>query len=117
MDRDRTARTAARIFDGVGATDEPFTLHLRGTNFQLQVWQALLRIPAGHAVSYSDLARAIDRPTATRAVANAIGANPVAYVIPCHRVLRESGELGGYRWDPVRKQAMLVREATVTASS
>ncbi len=88
----------------------PLRLHLRGTNFQLQVWRALLRIPEGAAVSYGDLARRLGRPAAHRAVASAVGANPVAYLIPCHRVLRASGALGGYRWGLPRKHAMLARE-------
>jgi AraC family transcriptional regulator of adaptative response/methylated-DNA-[protein]-cysteine methyltransferase len=85
-------------------------LDLHGTNFQIKVWQALLRIPAGNVVSYTDLARGIGRPDAVRAVAGAVGKNPVAWLIPCHRVLRSSGELGGYRWGLTRKKIMLARE-------
>lgn len=87
-----------------------FKLLVRGTNFQVQVWQALLRIPSGHICAYAQLADYLDKPTATRAVASAIGANAIAYLIPCHRVLRSSGELGGYRWGLDIKQAMLARE-------
>ncbi len=87
-----------------------FFLHLRGTNFQLKVWEALLRIPEHCVTSYSDLASRLGIPTATRAVANAVGANPIAYLIPCHRVLRSTGELGGYRWGLDRKAVMLTRE-------
>uniref|UniRef100_UPI0035947B0E methylated-DNA--[protein]-cysteine S-methyltransferase n=1 Tax=Persicitalea sp. TaxID=3100273 RepID=UPI0035947B0E len=84
---------------------------LRGTNFQIKVWEALLRIPAGRLVSYDDVARSIGQPTASRAVGTAIGSNRLAYLIPCHRVLQKSGGLGGYRWGTARKQAMMGYEA------
>lgn len=83
---------------------KPFSLHVSGTNFQVAVWRALLKIPSGSLVSYSELANALGYPKASRAVANAIGANPVAWMIPCHRVIRESGALGGYRWGMPKKQ-------------
>ncbi|MBB4079433.1 AraC family transcriptional regulator of adaptative response/methylated-DNA-[protein]-cysteine methyltransferase [Lewinella aquimaris] len=83
--------------------DRPIGLDLRGTSFQLQVWKALLRIPTGQAVAYGDLARAIGKPAASRAVGTAIGSNPIAYLIPCHRVIRGDGQSGGYRWGPERK--------------
>ncbi len=89
---------------------QPLPVWVRGTNFQIRVWQALLQIPAGQIVSYGDVARAIGQPQAARAVGSAIGANPVAFLIPCHRVLQQSGKLGGYRWGPVRKHAMLIHE-------
>jgi AraC family transcriptional regulator of adaptative response/methylated-DNA-[protein]-cysteine methyltransferase len=88
----------------------PLRLFLRGTNFQLKVWEALLRIPEGTVVSYSALAEAVDRPGAGRAVGNAVGHNPIAYLIPCHRVLRASGKIGGYRWGDARKQVILTTE-------
>ena len=84
---------------------------MKGTNFQLKVWEALLKIPEGTAVSYGDLAARIGHPGAHRAVGTAAGYNPVAYLIPCHRVLRSTGEVGGYRWGTVRKKAMLGYEA------
>jgi len=90
-----------------------FPLHVRGTNFQLQVWRALLRIPPGSVTSYRRLAQCLGHPTATRALASAIAHNPVAYLIPCHRVLRSTGAIGEYRWGSVRKQAILAREAAV----
>jgi AraC family transcriptional regulator of adaptative response/methylated-DNA-[protein]-cysteine methyltransferase len=93
-----------------GSGPEQLSLDLQGTNFQIKVWQALLRIPAGSIVSYTDVARGIGRPDAVRAVAGAVGKNPVAWLIPCHRVLRSSGELGGYRWGLARKKIMLARE-------
>jgi len=106
------AGTADVITDVFGSTapDRPLALSLKGTNFQLKVWEALLRVPEGCTLSYGDLARRIGEPKATRAVASAVGANPVAFVIPCHRVLRSTGALGGYRWGLDRKVAMLARE-------
>lgn len=90
----------------------PLTLWVKGTNFQIQVWRALLNIPPGHLTTYQALATCLGRPTAARAVGNAVGKNPIAYLIPCHRVLRESGELGGYRWGVERKAALLGWEAS-----
>jgi len=88
----------------------PLTLAVTGTNFQLKVWEALLALGARERTSYSALAAAIGRPTAARAVAQAVGANPIGWLIPCHRVLRASGELGGYRWGLDRKRAILAWE-------
>lgn len=88
----------------------PLHVELRGTNFQIKVWEALLAIPGGARVSYSGLAQRIGRPEATRAVAGAVANNPVAMLIPCHRVIRESGALGGYRWGLARKRAILAME-------
>jgi AraC family transcriptional regulator of adaptative response/methylated-DNA-[protein]-cysteine methyltransferase len=81
-----------------------FPLAVTGTNFQVQVWRALLELEPGETVTYGALARRLGRPDAARAVGTAVGANPVAWVIPCHRVLRAGGVLGGYRWGPARKQ-------------
>lgn len=89
----------------------PFNLHLRGTNFQINVWKALVRIPAGRLVSYQDIAALIGRPRAFRAAANAIAINPVAYLIPCHRVIAKSGTIHRYRWGTARKQAIIGWEA------
>ena len=86
-------------------------LDARGTVFQQQVWTALREIPAGQTVTYSQLASAIGRPTATRAVAQACGANPTAVVVPCHRVIGADGKLTGYRWGVERKRALLERES------
>ncbi len=110
IDQDATAPIVAQIFDPMREGKLP-PLHLRGTNFQIQVWQALLRIPPGTLVSYRQIAVAIGHPSAQRAVGQAVGANPVAVLIPCHRVLRSSGALGGYRWGPPRKRALLAWEA------
>lgn len=86
-------------------------LVLRGTPFQLKVWEALLRIPSGAVVSYRQLARAVGRPNGARAVGGACAANPVSWIIPCHRVLRGSGMIGGYGWGPGRKRVILAWEA------
>ena len=86
-------------------------LFLRGTNFQLKVWEALLRIPAGHLTTYQHIANAIGHSKAVRAVGNAVGANPVSFLIPCHRVIQSAGAIGNYRWGPARKKAMLAWEA------
>jgi len=105
----RTAPCVAEIFSS--APHPPLALHLRGTNFQMKVWEALLRIPPGTATSYEDLAVRIGQPKAARAVGSAVAHNPVAYLIPCHRVLRKTGEFGGYRYTPARKKAILLRES------
>jgi AraC family transcriptional regulator of adaptative response/methylated-DNA-[protein]-cysteine methyltransferase len=86
------------------------TLAVRGTNFQLQVWRALLAASDGGATTYGQLAAAVGAPRASRAIGGAVGDNPIAWIIPCHRVLRRGGGLGGYRWDPSRKRAMLAWE-------
>lgn len=104
----RTRGYARQIFgDSAGAV----TLFLKGTNFQIRVWEALLRVPPGHAVTYEDVAHSIGRPTAMRAVGAAIGQNPIAYLIPCHRVLRKSGVFGEYHWGGARKKALLAWES------
>lgn len=84
----------------------PLSLHIAGTNFQMAVWKALLNIPPGVVTSYSQLASKLGRPAASRAVGNAVGANPVALLIPCHRVIQQSGAIGGYRWGVQRKQVI-----------
>jgi len=91
--------------------DRPIPVWLRGSPFQLKVWEALLAIPEGAHASYGSLARFVGQPAAARAVGSAVGANPLAWLIPCHRVIRQAGELGGYRWGPVTKQAMIAYEA------
>jgi AraC family transcriptional regulator of adaptative response/methylated-DNA-[protein]-cysteine methyltransferase len=92
--RDATSRTTLRAF-------------VRGTPFQLRVWRALLRVPSGSLTTYGRLAEAIGQSQAARAVGSAVGANPVAFIIPCHRVILETGALGNYHWDPIRKCAIL----------
>ncbi len=99
---------AFRAFSG---NVESIRLHLKGTPFQLKVWEALLHIPAGGLATYGGIARYIDAPGASRAVGTAVGDNPVAFIIPCHRVIRSSGALGNYRWEDSRKAAMIGLEA------
>jgi AraC family transcriptional regulator of adaptative response/methylated-DNA-[protein]-cysteine methyltransferase len=99
-----------------GSTDPtPVPLDVRGTLFQQQVWEALQRIPAGTTRTYGEIARAIGRPTAARAVGGACGSNRVAVLIPCHRAVRGDGDLGGYRWGVERKEAILERERRVAS--
>ena len=86
---------------------EKIRLHLKGTDFQLKVWEALLRIPEGKLVSYSEIANQISQPTAQRAVGTSIGKNPVGYLIPCHRVIKSVGGIGEYRWGQERKMAII----------
>ncbi len=93
-----------------GCVPQSLSLHVLASDFQLQVWRALLSIPSGQLSSYSALSRKLGRPQAARAVGRAVGGNPVALLIPCHRVIRQNGELGGYRWGVTRKRAILVNE-------
>lgn len=86
-------------------------LHLKGTVFQLKVWEALLKVPFGHLCTYGEIAQQVQSPMASRAVGSAIGNNPVAFLIPCHRVIQSSGVLGGYMWGPTRKKAIIGWEA------
>jgi len=101
-----------RLFADRRAARTPPQLLVRGTNFQIKVWEALLRIPRGRVAAYEDVARAIGLPSATRAVASAVANNSIAWLIPCHRVIRKSGAIGEYRWGAMRKRAMLAWEAT-----
>lgn len=111
-DDDAIAAIASRIFvERRGQV----TLSLSGTNFQFKVWQALLELGSRGPTSYSEIARAIGQPSASRAVGQAVGANPVAWLIPCHRVLRRDGGLGGYHWGVERKRAMLAWEHATCA--
>lgn len=105
QDQALTAAVVGRLFPvQQQSLHKPFCLHVSGTNFQLAVWRALLKIPSGTVVSYSELANTLGCPKSSRAVANAVAANPLAWLIPCHRVIRESGALGGYRWGVPKKQ-------------
>lgn len=108
VDDSATERVIEEIFNPERADPQtPLHLFLRGTNFQLKVWEALLRIPAGHVVSYEDIAVAVGAPRSMRAVGNAVGRNPIPYLIPCHRVVRKVGDFGNYRYGQARKKAML----------
>lgn len=110
-DATATLPVLQRVFDGSRELPAPLGLHLRGTNFQIRVWEALLRIPSGAVATYEDVARMIGSPGAARAVGSAVAANPVAYLIPCHRVIRGTGAFGEYRWGSARKRAILGWEA------
>jgi AraC family transcriptional regulator of adaptative response/methylated-DNA-[protein]-cysteine methyltransferase len=96
-----------QIFYPTGGRWESLPLVLRGTNFQIKVWEALLRIPSGSLVTYENVAAAVGLPSAARAVGQAIGRNPLAVIIPCHRVIRKDGEIGAYRYGSARKKALL----------
>lgn len=109
-----TAPYASRIFDPHRwRQSEPLRIVLIGTDFQIRVWEGLLKIPLGQATTYSDLASSVDRPDAARAVGTAVGSNPISFVVPCHRVLGKSGKLTGYHWGLTRKRAMLGWEAGI----
>lgn len=111
-DDEATTPYAARIFDPERwHPEEPLRIVLIGSDFQIRVWEALLRIPLGKAVTYSDIAGQLGQPTASRAVGAAVGRNPISFVVPCHRALGKSGALTGYHWGLTRKRAMLGWEA------
>ncbi|QNF25844.1 bifunctional transcriptional activator/DNA repair enzyme AdaA [Aeromonas hydrophila] len=107
----RTQGVIHNMFDSSKAPDRPISLHVSGTNFQISVWRALLQIPPAKVVSYAQVANAVGNPKAARAVGLAVGANPVALMIPCHRVIQQNGRLGGYHWGETRKQAIHAWEA------
>ena len=107
-DEAATAPLARRIFDPLSwRPEQPLRVVLIGTDFEVRVWQTLLRVPLGRATTYSDIALRIGKPSASRAVGAAVGKNPISFVVPCHRVLGRSGALTGYHWGLTRKQAML----------
>ncbi|WP_324017957.1 bifunctional transcriptional activator/DNA repair enzyme AdaA [Aeromonas caviae] len=107
----RTQSVIHTMFDGSKKADRPLSLHVSGTNFQISVWRALLQIPPAKVVSYAQVASAVGNPKAARAVGLAVGANPIALMIPCHRVIQQNGRLGGYHWGETRKQAIHAWEA------
>jgi AraC family transcriptional regulator of adaptative response/methylated-DNA-[protein]-cysteine methyltransferase len=114
-----TALLIARIFaapetgSAFGKENQRLSLHLRGTNFQIKVWEALLNIPTGSVTTYEHIAAQIGNPNALRAVGTAVGHNPIAVLVPCHRVIRKSGEFGNYRYGAALKKALLAREFSV----
>jgi AraC family transcriptional regulator, regulatory protein of adaptative response / methylated-DNA-[protein]-cysteine methyltransferase len=110
-DHNATAPLVEPIFDLNRRSGRPLHLHLRGTNFQIKVWEALLRIPPGSVATYGQVASGIGQPSALRAVGSAVGHNPVAVLIPCHRVIRKLGEFGNYRYGTARKKALLAHES------
>jgi len=103
---EKTLGIVEDIFDRNTKVDRPLSLYVSGTNFQISVWKALLRIPPGSVISYKQIATVVGRPRSARAVGTAIGANPAAFLIPCHRVIQQSGKLGGYHWGETRLHAM-----------
>jgi AraC family transcriptional regulator, regulatory protein of adaptative response / methylated-DNA-[protein]-cysteine methyltransferase len=112
-----TATYAKRIFESERwKPDQPLRIVFIGSDFEIRVWETLLRIPFGKASSYSDIASHIGKPKAARAVGAAVGKNPISFVVPCHRVLEKSGGLGGYHWGLTRKRAILGWEAGVMAA-
>ena len=114
-DDNALAEVIGRLF-AAERPDQPLHLLLRGTNFQIKVWEALLRIPAGEVVSYRTLARITGNPRAQRAIGTALAHNRIALLIPCHRVIRESGEVGQYRWGSERKTALIAYESAISTS-
>ena len=111
-----TAPYAKRIFESERwKSDQPLKVIFIGTDFEIRVWETLLRIPFGKASTYSDIASHLGKPSAARAVGSAIGKNPISFVVPCHRVLGKSGGLCGYHWGLTRKRAILGWEAGVAA--
>ena len=116
-DDKRTRAVCDQIFSYANSSDQPLYTLIKGTPFQLKVWEALLSIPGGRVASYNTVADSIGQPGAARAVANAIASNPLHYLIPCHRVIRNTGALGGYRGGMVRKRILLGWEAAQYAET
>jgi AraC family transcriptional regulator of adaptative response/methylated-DNA-[protein]-cysteine methyltransferase len=112
-DQATTADYVRRGFDLAGRSREPLPLLLRGTNFQIKVWEALLRIPFGHLVSYQAIAHAVGQPSAVRAVGAAVGRNNISWLIPCHRVILSTGVIHNYRWGAAQKRKLLTLESAL----
>lgn len=112
-----TGQIVKKIFTDAFEKPRTLMLHVKGTNLQIRVWEALLSIPPAQLVTYSQIAKHIEHPSAVRAVGSAVGRNPVSYVIPCHRVIRKSGALGGYRWGMARKQVLQAWESAQAMGS
>ena len=107
----KEAEQIMAIWHGQGDVKKKLKLDIYGTNFQIQVWQALLKIPAGETVTYQDIARQVKKPKASRAIGNAVGANPISLLIPCHRVIRATGIIDNYGWGSPRKKLILAMES------
>jgi AraC family transcriptional regulator, regulatory protein of adaptative response / methylated-DNA-[protein]-cysteine methyltransferase len=107
MNEDVTSQLVNTIFGGVTQPDKKLHVLVKGTNFQVKVWEALLRLPIGSVTTYQDIAKSINNPNALQAVGSAVGSNHIAYLIPCHRVIRKDGVLGEYRWSSVRKKSII----------
>ena len=118
QDQNGTAGLAQRIFDPkLWRPDQPLRVVLIGTDFEVRVWETLLKIPIGKLTTYGNIARQIQLPNASRAVGTAIGDNPVAFLIPCHRIIQSTGVIGGYHWGNIRKTAMIGWEAAQSEHS
>lgn len=111
---DEIQQNALQIYTQDWSKINKIKLHLKGTDFQLKVWETLLKIPTGNLATYGNIANAIQKPNASRAVGTAIGNNPVAFLIPCHRVIQSTGVFGGYKWGTTRKTAIIGWEASKT---
>lgn len=115
QDLQATEVYARRVFDPTAwKQEQPLNIVMIGTDFEIRVWQKLLKIPMGVATTYSDIAKSIGNPKASRAVGTAVGHNPISFVVPCHRVLNKGGKLGGYHWGLTRKRAILGWESGIT---
>jgi len=107
----RDDKKAEDFLNNIFVNKKKFDLYVKGTNFQINIWKALLNIPDGTITTYADIAKSINKPKAARAVANAIGSNHIGYLVPCHRVLAKSGAMSGYRWGVERKKILVAYEA------
>lgn len=116
-DYQAAASLVKRVFALSLDASQPICLHLRGTNFQLKVWEALLKIPLGAAATYEQIAEWVGSPNAARAAGMAVGQNPIAALIPCHRVIRKNGDFGNYRYGAARKMALLAKEYAAASGS
>ncbi|TPN86825.1 bifunctional helix-turn-helix domain-containing protein/methylated-DNA--[protein]-cysteine S-methyltransferase [Aquimarina algicola] len=114
LQTDKIQENALQIYNKDWSAINTIKLHLKGTDFQLKVWEALLKIPVGNLTTYGTIANLIQRPKASRAVGTAIGNNPIAFLIPCHRVIQSTGMFGGYMWGTTRKTAIIGWEASIT---
>jgi AraC family transcriptional regulator of adaptative response/methylated-DNA-[protein]-cysteine methyltransferase len=114
LDANVTARVAEKVFDHPRQKKDKFHLLVKGTNFQVKVWEALLKLPLGNVATYQSIASSIHNPRALQAVGSAVGANHIAYLIPCHRVIRKDGQLGEYRWNATRKKSIIGWEMAKT---
>ena len=113
--KDVFQQNALQIFDNDWSNLDKIKLHLKGTDFQIKVWESLLKIRMGQLATYGNIAQNINKPTASRAVGSAIGSNPVAFLIPCHRVIQAGGNYGGYMWGSTRKTAIIGWEIATTS--
>lgn len=114
QEQDQLQQSALQIFQNDWTKMPEIKLHLKGTDFQLKVWETLLKIPMGQLSTYGSIAQQIDSPKASRAVGTAIGSNPIAFLIPCHRVIQSTGNFGGYMWGSTRKTAIIGWECAKT---